>query len=52
MNVLRIVEIIRKKFNRTGSPADVPLLKSGSFQATLMDEGVSVDNLGTQRFLN
>jgi len=52
MDVIRVVELIRRKFDEIGSPADIPLLKGGSFKARLMDEGVEVDNLGTQPFLN
>jgi len=47
-----VVELIRDKFGRTGNPAQVPLLKAGkSFEAKLSDNGIYVDNLGSQPFL-
>ena len=51
MNALLAVETIKHRFAETGSPVQVPLLKDGSFMATLTDEGIKVDNLGNQPFL-
>ncbi len=51
MNVLRVVETIKRKFAETGHPVQIPLLKGGSFEATLTEKGIQVDNLGTQPLL-
>lgn len=51
MNVLQAVEIIRHKFAETDHPVQIPLLKGDSFEATLTEEGIKVDNLGTQPLL-
>lgn len=51
METIRVIELIRRKFDQTGSPTYIPLLKGYPFKARLMDEGVEVDNLGNQPFL-
>jgi hypothetical protein len=51
MDKLQAVEIIKQKFAQSGSPARIPLLKGGSFVAEIAENGVFVDNLGTQPFL-
>lgn len=45
------VEAIKAKFAEEGSPAAVPFLKRGSFEAKLSWRGVRVSNLGTQPLL-
>ena len=52
MDVIKVVQQIRNKFDETGSPATIPLLKGGTFSARLVHEGVEVDNLGVQPFLH
>ncbi|MFX0203771.1 MAG: hypothetical protein ACFFCW_47335 [Candidatus Hodarchaeota archaeon] len=52
MDVIQVVDTIKRRFAKSGSPADVPLLKGGSFKARLEDEGIFVDNLGNQPFLH
>jgi len=49
--VVAAVEIIRAKFEETGSPARIPNLIDGFFTATLRPDGVEVDNLAKQPFL-
>lgn len=51
MNVMEAVQQIRDRFQETGSPAEVPLLRRGTFEARLVAEGVKVSNLGVQPFL-
>lgn len=51
MNINEAVQQIQNRFNAIGSPAIVPLFKGGTFTARLLNEGVEVDNLGTQPFL-
>jgi len=51
MDVISVVQTIKDKFSQTGSSANVPLIKGSTFQAKLMDDGISVDNLGNQPFL-
>ena len=52
MNTLEVVEVIRNKFSITGSPTQVPYIgKKDSFKAELLNNGIKVDNLGTQPFL-
>lgn len=51
MDVIKVVEIIKRKFAETGHPAPIPLLKGSSFIADLTDEGMTVDNLGNQPLL-
>ena len=52
MDIIRAVQQIRNKFIETGSPATISLFKGGTFNARLVNEGVEVDNLGTQPFLH
>ena len=51
MNAIKVLERIKEKFEQTGSPTLIPLLKDGSFTAELVEDGVKVDNLGNQPFL-
>jgi hypothetical protein len=51
MNVIQVVEAIRRKFAQTGSPAQIPLLRDGSFTAELLEDGIRVSNLGGQPLL-
>jgi len=51
MNVIGAIEIIKEKFSQMDTPAKIPLLKGGTFTATLKDYGIEVDNLGNQPFL-
>lgn len=51
MNILQAVEIIKQHFQQSDGEVEIPLLKSGSFQARLDSEGILVDNLGTQSLL-
>ena len=51
MNVISAIEIIKNKFSQTGSPTKIPLLKGEVFLATLKDDGILVDNLGSQPLL-
>ena len=52
MDVIQVVEAIRRKFADTGSPAEIPLLKGGSFTAQIVTNGIMVDNLADQPFLH
>src|SRR4051794_37671620 len=51
MTVVQVVEAIRRKFDETGSPAQVPLLRGDPFTATLQEDGITVSNLGGQPLL-
>lgn len=52
MNVFQVVEAVRSKFDQTGSPAQVPLLRGGGlFTAELLEDGIRVSNLGDQPVL-
>jgi hypothetical protein len=51
MNVMLAVEIIKHRFAETGSPAQIPLLRNGSFTASLRDDGIEVSNLRAQPVL-
>jgi hypothetical protein len=51
IDVLQFVDAIKRKFAQTGSPAQVPKLRRGSFTAELREDGVEVSNLGAQPFL-
>lgn len=51
MNSLKVVQAIKAKFQETGSPADIPLQKGGTFSAKRTNDGILVDNLGGQAFL-
>lgn len=45
------VGIIKKKFAESGSPATVPKLKGEGFEAEIVENGIKVSNLGSERFL-
>lgn len=51
MNSVTALEMIKSKFEVTGSPVKIPLQNSKSFTATIITEGIEVDNLGNQSFL-
>jgi hypothetical protein len=51
MDTIKVIQHIRDKFNKTESPATIPLFKGDTFTARLINEGIEVDNLGTQPFL-
>lgn len=51
MNIIQAVEMIKRRFSITGSPAQIPLLKGGMFTAELVPDGIVVDNLDNQPFL-
>ena len=42
---------IRRRFAEACNPATIALLRRGTFCATLVEEGVNVDNLGNLPFL-
>ncbi len=46
-----VIAIIEKRFGQTGSPARIPKLRRGPFEAELAPTGIYVDNLGGQPFL-
>lgn len=47
-----VISAIKNKFSKTGNPARIPLLKGNrSFSAKLLNDGIRVDNLGSQPFL-
>ena len=45
------VEMIKEKLSEEGGQVRIPLQKGRHFKATLTDEGIQVDNLGTQPML-
>ncbi|MEX2720361.1 MAG: hypothetical protein Q6362_002945 [Candidatus Wukongarchaeota archaeon] len=48
----KIVAIIKSRFEEIGNPAQISLLRGdGFFEAKMFDDGIYVDNLGTQPFL-
>ncbi len=51
MNVIKAVELIKYKFAEVGNPAQIPNRLGEVFTATLVEDGVSVDNLGAQPFI-
>ncbi len=51
MDIFNAITAIKHKFAQTGHPTEIPLLKGGSFTADLVNDGIMVDNLGTQPFL-
>lgn len=51
MNGIRVVEVIKNKFQGTGSSTSIPTQTGGSFAARLTHEGILVDNLDKQPFL-
>jgi hypothetical protein len=48
---LLAVETIKQKFQQKDVPLQIPLEKGNSFEATMLEEGISVNNLGTQPVL-
>ncbi len=50
-NVSNVVGAIRCKFAESGNLTDIPNLRGGTFKAKLAEEGIEVDNLGSQPFL-
>ena len=51
MDGIRVVKAIKSKFQGTGSPATIPMQTGGAFKAKLTNDGILVDNLGSQPFL-
>ena len=51
MNVIQVVNILKDKFSKRGQSFIIPLLKGGHFTATVTDDGINVDNLGSQPLL-
>lgn len=51
MNASAAVQLIKRRFAETGSPASIPLRERGHFTARLTDDGIKVSNLGSQPFL-
>lgn len=51
MDGIKVVKAIKSKFQETGSPADIPMQKGGTFNAKLTNDGILVDNLDNQPFL-
>jgi len=51
MNGIRVIEVIKSKFQGTGSPTSIPMQTGGSFTARLTNEGILIDNLDRQPFL-
>ena len=41
-----VKQMIRRRFAETGNPTTIPLQRGGTFAATLVGQGVNVDNLG------
>lgn len=50
-----VIKMIRERFEETGTPAQIPLLKgkngNRTFDASLKDNGIDVSNLDKQSFL-
>ena len=51
MNPDFVINIIKKKFEETGSPAEIPNFKGKLFKANLVNDGIKVDNLRHYSFL-
>jgi hypothetical protein len=51
MSVLEVVPRIKQKFESLGGEAIIPLMKGGNFIAREDEEGIWVDNLGSQPLL-
>jgi len=51
MDEIQAVNTIKQKFAGSGRKVQIPLLKGGHFTAEITEEGIKVDNLGTQSFL-
>lgn len=47
-----VIETIKRKFEKEGLPIEIPLQKGHSFKATMVKEGISVDDLGGQPMLH
>jgi len=48
---VKVKKIIADRFAASGNPARIPKIKAGFFTASIIDEGIHVDNLGGQPFL-
>lgn len=52
MDIMKAVEVIKRRFAETDGEVTIPLLKGDRhFTAELTDEGIKVDNLGNQPLL-
>ena len=51
MNIMKAVEVIKRRFAETDGEVEIPLRRVGHFTATVTDEGIKVDNLGNQPLL-
>ena len=51
LDTRRVIEVLRKKFAETGSPAQIPKLRNGSFTAEMRADGIWVDNLRGEPYL-
>ncbi|NPV89943.1 MAG: hypothetical protein HPY50_04105 [Firmicutes bacterium] len=51
INDTDVVNIIKEKFYQNDDSADIPMLKHGSFKATLSPDGIYVSNLKSMPFL-
>jgi hypothetical protein len=51
MNAIQAVSTIKHKLTVSGGTVQIPLLKGGHFTAEIADEGIKVDNLGSQPLL-
>ena len=52
MDVITAVDAIKRKFAEVGNPAQIPNRIGGTFTATLVEDGVEVDNLGARPFIH
>jgi hypothetical protein len=48
---IQVTEILKGKFKEIGRVVSIPKQKGGSFSVELAEDGVNVDNLGSQPFL-
>lgn len=46
------ISIIKKKFAELASPVKIPKLKGEDFEAKVVENGITVSNLGSERFLD
>jgi hypothetical protein len=51
VNVIEGVETIKRRFAETGSPTQIPKLRTDSFIAEMREDGIWVDNLGAEPYL-
>ena len=51
MTIIEAIEKIKEKFREHGNPSQIPLQRSGTFNARMTPKGIRVDNLGNQPFL-